>query len=90
MFNLQEKIASVYGPLCRQWAALEMEKGSMVVSGENLNEEYPSAEITRLLDQGLILLEQSVNICTYIRRLNIIMALVNDKKKVETVIKENS
>ena len=90
LFNLQEKIASVYGPLCRIWAALEMEKESMVVSGENLNEEHPSAEISRLLDQGLILLEQSVNNCTYIRRFNIIMALLNDKKKVETVIKENS
>ena len=57
---------------------------------ENLNEEHPLHEISRLLDQVLIFLGQSVNTCTYVRQFNILMASVNDKKKVEKMIKENS
>ena len=37
-----------------------------------------------------IILGQSVNTCTYVHRYNILMAFVNGKKKVETMIKENS
>ena len=55
---------------------------------ENL--EHPLDEISQILDQVLIFLGQSVNTCTYFCRFNILMAFVNDKKKVEKMIKENS
>ena len=90
LFNLQQKIASVYGPMCRIWTVLVMEKESMGDSGEYLNEEHILPEISQLLDQVLILLCESVNTCTYVRGLKILMAFVSDKKKFKTTIKENS
>ena len=67
-----------------------MEKDPMVHIGENIDEEHHLAETSQLLDQVLILLRNSVNNYTYDRRFNILMAFVNSKKKIETMIKENS
>lgn len=60
LFKPQQRIPSVCGPLYRIWPALEVEKESMVDSGENLNEEHSQAEISQLLHQVLILLGKSV------------------------------
>ena len=58
-----------------------MEKES---SRGNLNEEHPLAEISQSLDQVLILFEQLVNTCSYVQRFKIVIAFINNRKKVET------
>ena len=88
--KLQQKIAAVYGPLCKIWHAMEGEKEAMEESGESLDSQHPLTELSHLLDQVLILLGQSVNSCTYTRRFNILMAFINDKKRVEVMMKENA
>ena len=49
LFNLQQKIASVYTPLCWIYIALGMEKESMEDSCKNLNKDHLLAEISQLL-----------------------------------------
>ena len=42
------------------------------------------------MDQVILLLDQAVNTCTYIKRINALMSFMSDKKKVGIMLKENA
>ena len=84
--NLQQRIENIYEPLSKVWSAIEMEK----VNVDNENEEDLIFTMSSLFDQTILLLGQAVNSCAYIRRFNILMSFMTDKKKVEGILKENA
>ena len=60
---------------------MKTEKKPLDQSHENPWDAHPLMLISRSLDQAALLLGQSMNTCSYIRRFNILMYFVNDKKK---------
>ena len=42
------------------------------------------------MNKVILLLDQAVNRCAYIRRFNVLMLFMNDKKKAEMMLKENA
>ena len=46
--------------------------------------------MSKLFDQVILLLKQVVNSCSYIRRFNVLMSFVGDKKRVESMLKDNA
>ena len=42
------------------------------------------------MDQVILLLDQAVNTCTYIKRINALMSFMSDTKKVGIMLKENA
>ena len=69
-------------------------KDKEALSNEN-SEIYPGKEnplitISYLMDHVVSLLSQVVNTYAYIRRLNILMSFMSDKKKVEMMLKETA
>ena len=47
-------------------------------------------EMSKLFDQVILLLRQTMNSYSYIRRFNVLMSFVGDKKIVEYMLKDNS
>ena len=47
-------------------------------------------EMSKLFDQVILLLRQTMNSFSYIRRFNILMSYVGDNKIVEYMLKDNS
>ena len=85
--NLQERIAFVYRPLTKIWTAMEAEKESYLADEEETN---PLFEMSKLFDQVILFLGQAMNSCSYIRRFNVLMSFVGDKKRVESMCKDNA
>ena len=85
--NLQQRIAFVYGPLTKIWTAMEAEKESYLAEEGEAN---PLFEMSKLFDQVVLLLGQAMNSCSYIRRFNVLMSFVGDKKRVESMLKDNA
>ena len=85
--NLQKRIAFMYGPFIKTWTAMEAEKESYVADEGETN---PLFEMSKLFDQVILLLGQAMNLCSYIRRFNVLMFFVGDKKRVEFMLKENA
>ena len=46
--------------------------------------------MSKLFDQVVLLLGQAMNSCSYIRRFNVLMSFVGDKKRVESMLKDNA
>ena len=42
------------------------------------------------MDQVILLLDQAVNTCAYIKRINALMSFMSDTKKVGIMLKENA
>ena len=56
----------------------------------NPEEQNPLITISYLMDQVVLFLCQAVNTRAHIRRFNILMSFISDKKKVEMLLKENT
>ena len=56
----------------------------------NSEEENPLITISYLMDQVVLFLGQAVHPHADIRRFNILMSFISDKKKVEMLLKENT
>ena len=50
----------------------------------------PLFEISKLFNQVVLLLGQAMNSCSYIRRFNVLMFIVRDKKRVECMLKDHA
>ena len=85
--NLQQRIAFVYGPQTKIWTAMEAEKESYLAEEGEAN---PLFEMSKLFDQVVLLLGQAMNSCSYIRHFNVLMSFVVDKKRVESMLKDNA
>ena len=85
--NLQQRIAFVYGPLTKIWTAMEAEKESYLAEEGEAN---PLFEMSKLFDQVVLLLGQAMNSCSYIRRFNVLMSFLGDKKRVESMLQDNA
>ena len=72
VFNNEE--AFVYGPLTKIWTAEE-------------GETNPLFKMSKFFDQVILLLGKAMNSCSYIRRFNLLMSFVGDKKRVESMLK---
>ena len=53
-------------------------------------ETNPLFEMSKLFDQVILLLGQAMNSCSYIRRFNVLMSFIGDKKRVESMLKDNA
>ena len=53
-------------------------------------ETNPLFEMSKLFDQVILLLGQAMNSCSYIRRFNVLMSFVGNKKRVESMFKDNA
>ena len=53
-------------------------------------ENKPLFEMSKLFDQVILLLGQAMNSCSYIRHFNVLMSSVGDKKRVESLLKDNA
>ena len=85
--NLQQRIAFVYEPLTKIWTAMDAEKESYLADEGETN---PQFELSKLFDQVILLLGQAMNSCSYIRRFNVLMFFVGDKKRVGFMFKDNA
>ena len=85
--NLQQRIAFVYGSLTNIWTAMETEKESYLAEEGETN---PLFEMSKLFDQVNLLLCQAMNSCSDIWRFNVLMSFVGDKKRVESMLKDNA
>ena len=85
--NLQQRIAFVYGHLTKIWTAMEAEKESYLADEGETNSQF---ELSKLFDQVILLLGQAMNSCSYIRRFNVLMSFVGNKKRVESMFKDNA
>ena len=56
----------------------------------NPEEENLLITISYLMDQVVLFLGQAVNTRAHIRRFNILMSFISDKKKVEMLLKEHT
>lgn len=76
--------SAAYGLPSRLWKRV-------IESEENLGDVHPLTLISHSLNKVILLSGQPMNTCSYITRFNILMSFViaNDKKKVESMIKEN-
>ena len=66
---------------------MEAEKESYLAKEGETN---PLFEMSKLFDQVVLLLGQAINSCSYIRRFNVLMSFVGDKKRVESMLKDNA
>ena len=85
--NLQQRIAFVYGHLTKIWTAMEAEKESYLADEGETNSQF---ELSKLFDQVILLLGQAMNSCSYIKRFNVLMSFVGNKKRVESMFKDNA
>ena len=85
--NLQQRMTFVCGPLTKIWTAVEAEKESYVA---DKGETKPLYEISKLFNQFILLLGQAMNLSSYIRSFNVLMSFVGDKKKVQSMLKDNA
>ena len=85
--NLQQRIAFVYGPLTKIWTAVEADKESYPADERETN---PLFEMSKLFDQVILFLGQAMNSCFYIRHFNALMPFVRDKKRVDSMLKDNA
>ena len=85
--NLQQRIAFVYGHLTKIWTAMEAEKESYLADEGETNSQF---ELSKLFDQVILLLGQAMNSCSCIRRFNVLMSFVGNKKRVESMFKDNA
>ena len=46
--------------------------------------------LSKFFDQVILLLEQAMNSRSYIRRFNVLMSFVGDKKRTESMLKDNT
>ena len=46
--------------------------------------------MSKHFDQVILFLGQAMNSCSYIRRFNVLMSFVGDKKRVESMLKDNA
>ena len=77
----------MYGLLTKIRTATEAKKESYVADeGEN----NPLFEMSKLFDQVILLLGQAMNSCFYIKCFNVLMSFIADKKKVESILKDNA
>ena len=76
--NLQQRISFVYRPLTKIWTAMEAEKESYLAEEGETN---PLFEMSKLFDQIILLLGQAMDSCSYIRRFNVLVSFVGDKKR---------
>ena len=75
--NLQQRIAFAYGSLTKIWTAMEAEKESYLADEGETN---PLFKMSKFFDQVVSLLGQAMNSCSYIRRFNVLMSFIGDKK----------
>ena len=87
MGNLQQRIALVYGALTKIWIAMEAEKESYLADEGETN---PVFEMLKYFDQVILLLGQAMNSCSYIRRFNVLMPFVGNKKRAQSMLKDNA
>ena len=85
--NLQQTVAFVYGLLTKIWTAMEAEKESYLAEEGKTN---PLFEMSKLFYLVILFLGQAMNSCSYIRRFNILMSFVGDRKRVESMLKDNA
>ena len=77
----------MYGPLTKIRTTIEAKKESYVADeGEN----NPLFEMSKLFDQVILLLGQAMNSCFYIRCFNVLMSFIADKKRAESILKDNA
>ena len=77
----------MYGPLTKICTSMEAEKVSYVADKGETN---LLSEMSKLFDQVVLLLEPAMISCSYIRRFNVLMSFVGDKKRVESMLKDNA
>lgn len=81
--NIQQRISFTMGPLCRLWSMMEVEKNALLASTET--DDIQSTNIgpmSELFDQTVLLFGQAYNSCSYLRRFNVLMSFMPDKKRV--------
>ena len=66
---------------------MEVEKESYIADEGKTN---PLLEISKLFDQVILLLGQAMNSCSYIRHFNFLMSFVGDKKRIDSMLKDNT
>ena len=66
---------------------MEAEKESYLADEEETN---PLFEMSKLFDQVILFLGQAMNSCFYIRHFNALMSFVRDKKRVDSMLKDNA
>lgn len=74
------------GPLSRTWYAIEASLGA---SREN-HEEISWKDLSQSVEQTVLLLGQAFNAFSYHRRLNVLSAIMSDKKKAKVTLKDES
>jgi len=74
----------LYGPLSKIWATMEEELK------EDLSDNIELNELCTTFEQTVVLLGQAVNGCNHARRINVLMRFFNDRKKVESLLTDNS
>ena len=75
------------GPLTKIYTEMEAEKISYVADEGDTN---PLFEISKLFDQVILLLGQAMNSCSYIRPFNVLLSFVGDKKRAESMLRDNA
>ena len=66
---------------------MEAQKESSVADEVETNLLF---EMSKLLDQVISLLGQAMNSCSYNRCFNVLMSFIGDKKRVESILKDNA
>ena len=86
--SIQQRVSFIFGPLSRLWAAMEEEKRMILQSEADEATKENIKAMSQLFDQTIMLTGQAFNSCSYWRRHNILMELMNDRKRVECVLKD--
>ena len=66
---------------------MEAEKESYLADEGETN---PLFKMSKFFDQVVSLLGQAMNSCSYIRRFNVLMSFIGDKKWIESMLKDNA
>ena len=86
--SIQQRVSFILGPLSRLWAAMEEEKHLILQSEADEATKENIKAMSQLFDQTIMLTGQAFNSCSYWRRHNILMELMNDRRRVECVLKD--
>ena len=85
--NLLQIITFVYASLTKTWIRMEAEKECYVADEEQTS---PLLKMSIVFDQVIFFLGQDINLCLHIRHFNVLMSFFEDKKRAESVIKDNA
>lgn len=80
--KIQDKVVQVMGPLARVWYAVE----ATTTDSQPLSAE----ELSKAIEQSVLILGQAFNSVTYYRRLNVLSAIMPESKKAKTKLKDES